>query len=54
MHSAPSWQRIGTARVPLYQRAAVLALPALAAGTGEALYLRLVPAAIQCLIAALE
>ena len=48
------WQRAArAARVPLHQRAAVLALPALAAATGDALYLRLVPAAIQALIAAL-
>jgi uncharacterized membrane protein len=49
-----AWQRLAaTARVPLYQRAALLALPALAAGTGDALFVRLVPAAIQALIAVL-
>jgi uncharacterized membrane protein len=48
-----AWQRLGSARVPLYQRAALLVLPALAAGTGDALFLRLVPAAIQALIATL-
>jgi uncharacterized membrane protein len=48
-----AWQRLGTARVPIQQRAALLVLPALAAGTGDALFLRLIPAAIQALIAAL-
>jgi uncharacterized membrane protein len=48
-----AWQRFGSARVPLYQRAALLVLPALAAVTGDALFLRLVPAAIQALIAVL-
>jgi uncharacterized membrane protein len=47
------WQLLGTQRVPLYQRVALLALPALAVGTGDALYLRLIPAAIQTMIAAL-
>src|SRR5687768_10679885 len=48
------WQRADRrARVPIYQRAALLALPALAVATGDALYLRLVPAAIQLGIAAL-
>jgi len=49
-----AWQRLAAAtRVPLYQRAAGLALPAIAAATGDALFLRLVPAAIQALIAVL-
>jgi len=48
-----AWQLVGTQRVPLYQRAALLVLPALAAVTGDALYLRLIPAAIQALIASL-
>ena len=39
--------------MPIYQRAALLVLPALAAATGDVLFLRLVPAAIQALIAAL-
>jgi uncharacterized membrane protein len=47
------WQRIAPARVPIYQRAALLVLPAAAAATGDILFLRLVPAAIQALIAAL-
>jgi uncharacterized membrane protein len=48
------WQRVDRgARVPAYQRAALLLLPALAAASGEAVFLRLVPAAIQGLIAAL-
>jgi uncharacterized membrane protein len=48
------WQRAArAARVPLHQRAALLALPALAAATGDALFLRLIPAAIQALIAVL-
>lgn len=47
------WQRWGSARVPIYQRAALLVLPALAAVTGDALFMRLIPAAIQALIAAL-
>jgi uncharacterized membrane protein len=48
------WQRAAeSARIPLVQRAALLALPVLAVVTGDALYLRLVPAAIQLLIAAL-
>ncbi len=48
-----AWQRIAPQRVPIYQRAALLVLPAAAAVTGDALFLRLVPAAIQALIAAL-
>ena len=48
-----AWQLLGTQRVPLYQRVALLVLPALAAYTGDALYLRLIPAAIQTLIAVL-
>lgn len=51
--SLVAWQRVGRARVPLYQRAALLVLPALAVSTGDALFLRLVPAAIQALIAVL-
>lgn len=47
------WHRWGSGRVPLVQRAAILLLPALAAATGEVLFLRLVPAAIQALIAVL-
>src|SRR4030095_9449726 len=48
------WQRLATrARVPLYQRAAILLVPALAAATGNLLFLRLIPVAIQALIAAL-
>lgn len=47
------WQRLGgAARLPLALHAALLALPALAAASGDALWLRLVPAAIQALIAA--
>jgi uncharacterized membrane protein len=48
-----AWQRVGSARVPLHQRAALLVLPVLAAVTGNALFLRLVPAAIQALITVL-
>jgi uncharacterized membrane protein len=49
-----AWQRVdGAARVPLAQRAALLVLPALAAASGQGVFLRLVPAAIQALIAAL-
>jgi uncharacterized membrane protein len=48
-----TWQLLGTQRVPLYQRVALLVLPALAVGTGNALYLRLIPAAIQTMIAVL-
>jgi uncharacterized membrane protein len=52
--SLVAWQRLAArARVPLAQRAAILVLPALAAATGEVLFLRLVPAAIQALIAVL-
>jgi uncharacterized membrane protein len=52
--SLVAWQGAAArAGVPLYQRAAVLVLPALAAATGDALYLRLVPAAIQVGIAVL-
>ncbi len=51
--SLVAWQRVGHTRVPLYQRAALLVLPALAASTGDALFLRLVPGAIQALIAVL-
>jgi uncharacterized membrane protein len=52
--SLVAWQRVASqARVPLYQRAAILLLPTLAAATGDLLYLHLVPAAIQALIAAL-
>jgi uncharacterized membrane protein len=51
--SLVAWQRFGTQRVPLGQRAALLVLPALAAVTNDALFLRLVPAAIQALIAVL-
>jgi uncharacterized membrane protein len=52
--SLVAWQRTATsAGVPLYQRAALLVLPTIAAATHDALYLRLVPAAIQALIAAL-
>ena len=48
------WQRLATrARVPQYQRAAILLLPALAAATGDLLFLRLIPVAIQALIASL-
>jgi uncharacterized membrane protein len=48
------WQRAASAaRVPLHQRALVLGLPVLAAMTRDALWLRLVPAAIQFGIAAL-
>lgn len=46
------WQRFGgTARLPLALHAGLLALPGLSAWTGDALPLRLVPAAIQALIA---
>ncbi|HKA15516.1 MAG TPA: hypothetical protein VKH41_10905 [Myxococcota bacterium] len=48
-----AWQFFGTARVPIFLRAALLVLPGAAAVTGDALFLRLVPAAIQALIAAL-
>jgi uncharacterized membrane protein len=49
-----AWRGVATrAGVPHYLRAAVLVLPAAAAVTADALYLRLVPAAIQALIAAL-
>ena len=48
-----AWQRIAPRRVPIYQRATLLVLPAAAAATGDILFLRLVPAAIQALIAAL-
>jgi uncharacterized membrane protein len=51
--SLVAWQRFGTQRVPLSQRAALLVLPALAAVTSDALFLRLVPAAVQALIAVL-
>jgi uncharacterized membrane protein len=52
--SLVAWQRAASrAGVPRYQRAAVLVLPALTAATGDALFLRLVPAAIQALIAVL-
>jgi uncharacterized membrane protein len=52
--SLVAWQRTAaSAGVPLYQRAALLLLPTLAAATHDALYLRLVPAAIQGSIAAL-
>ena len=48
------WRRVDRgARVPLYQRALVLVLPALSAASADALFLRLVPAAIQGAIAAL-
>lgn len=49
-----AWQRFDRgARVPAYQRTALLLLPALAATSGDAVFLRLVPAALQGLIAAL-
>jgi len=52
--SLAAWRRAAaSAGIPLYQRAAVLVLPVLAALTSDALFLRLVPAAIQALIAAL-
>ena len=52
--SLVAWRRSAArAGVPLFLRAAVLVLPALAFATRDALYLRLVPAAIQALIAAL-
>jgi uncharacterized membrane protein len=52
--SLVAWQRAASrAGIPAYQRASVLVLPVLAAVTSDALYLRLVPAAIQALIAAL-
>ena len=51
--SLVAWLRFAPQRVPISQRAALLALPALAAATNDALYLRLVPAAIQAGIAAL-
>ena len=47
-----AWQRVShDARLPLGLHAALLSLPALAALTGNELFLRLVPAAIQALIA---
>ncbi len=46
------WRRLGgAARLPLALHAALLALPALAALRADPTYLRLVPAAIQALIA---
>jgi uncharacterized membrane protein len=52
--SLVAWQRAAArARVPIYQRAAVLVLPIAAAVSGDGLFLRLIPAAIQALIAAL-
>ena len=52
--SLVAWRRAAaSAGIPLYQRALLLVLPALAFATRDALYLRLVPAAIQALIAAL-
>jgi uncharacterized membrane protein len=48
------WRRLDTTgRIPISSRAALLALPALSVATGEELFLRLVPAAIQLGIAAL-
>jgi uncharacterized membrane protein len=48
------WRRLdATGRIPLSSRAALLALPALSVATGDELFLRLVPAAIQLGIAAL-
>jgi uncharacterized membrane protein len=47
------WARFGSERVPTYQRAALLVLPAAAAVTGDVLFLRLVPPAIQAFIAVL-
>ena len=48
------WRRLdATGRIPVSSRAALLALPIFSAATGDELYLRLVPAAIQLGIAAL-
>ena len=52
--SLVAWQRVDRgARVPLYQRVLLLVLPALAVASGNGVFMRLVPAAIQALIAAL-